>query len=185
MVVVDLGYCPRCGGQLEPCVDSGKHRSCCAVCGFVVYHNPYPVVVTTVVDGDSALFVKRARAPEEGCWSMPGGYLEVDEPLEAGAARELAEETNIEASPTDLQFVGTSYKPLGGERAIVEIIFAVPREKTNGEPVARDDAAEVRFWTREEIEANPPQLRAGNTQPILWAIDTMGTGKGDYEPPLW
>lgn len=175
MVGVDLGYCPRCGGRLEACEDGGKHRLRCTVCGFVVYHNPYPVVVATVVDGDRALFVKRARAPEAGCWSMPGECLEVDEPLEVGAARGLAEETGVEVAPSDLTFVGTGYEPLGEGQAIVEIIFAAPKEKTNGQPVPGDDDAEVRFWTREEIAEDPPELRAGDTAPILWAIDTLGS----------
>lgn len=127
MVEVDLGFCPRCGGQLGPCEGQGSHRSCCTVCRFVVYHNPFPVVDATVVDGDRALFVRRVRAPERGCWSLPGGYLEVGERPEAGAAREL----------------------------------------------------------REEIAANPPELRAGDVRPILWAIDTLGDAEGPDGEPLW
>ena len=185
MVVVDLGYCPRCGGQLGPCEGDGTHRSCCTVCGFVVYHNPFPVVNATVVDGDRALFVRRARAPDRGCWSLPGGYLEVDEPPDVGAARELTEETSIEVAPSDLTFVGTGYTHLGEDRSIVELIFAAPIEKTNGRPEPGDDAAEVRFWTRDEIAASPPQLRAGDTRPILWAIDTLGDVEGPNGEPLW
>ena len=193
MVVVDLGFCPRCGGHLGPCEDEGNgggkrkntHRSCCSVCGFVVYHNPFPIVDATVVDGDRALFVKRARAPDRGCWSLPGGYLEVGERLDAGAARELREETGIEVSPSDLTFVGTGYAPLKGDQSIVELLFAAPVERATGHPVAGDDAAEVRFWTREEIAANPPELRAGDIQPILWAIDTLGDAAGPDGEPLW
>lgn len=178
MVVVDLGFCPRCGSPLEPCGGNQLHRSCCTVCEFVAYHNPFPVVVATVVDGDSALFVKRARAPQKGCWSMPGGYMEMDETPEFGAARELAEETGITADPTDLTFVGTDYEKLGDERAVVDLIFAVPIARTDGVPVPSDDAAELRFWSREEIAANPDELRVGDPAPILWAIDTLGEPEG-------
>lgn len=182
MVAVDLGFCPRCGGHLEPCEGGRSHRSCCPVCGFYVYHNPAPVVVATVVDANHALFVKRAKAPEKGCWAMPGGYMEIDEAPDDGAARELAEETGLEADPSDMTFIGTAYEPLGENRGVVDIMFAVPRDLTTGDPVAGDDAAEVRYWTREEIAADPPELRAGDVTPILRAIDTLGTAA---ETPLW
>lgn len=174
MVSVDLGFCPRCGGNLERCTGNERHRSCCAVCGFVVYHNPFPVVVATVIDGDSALFVKRARAPQKNCWSMPGGYMEMDETPEAGAARELEEETGLAVDPAELVFGGTDYERLDGERAVVDLIFAVPLDRTTGDPAAGDDAAELRFWSREEIAAEPSDLRVGNPAPVLWAIDELG-----------
>lgn len=179
---VDVEYCPRCGGKLERCDAPGKRRSCCPVCGHVVYHNPAPVVVATVVDGDHALFVKRANAPEKGCWSMPGGYMEVGESPMAGAARELAEETGIEVAPSELTFVGTDYEPLGEDRGVVSIVFAVPATKVEGEPIPGDDADDLRFWTRAEIEENPAELRAGEVTPILYAIDTLGKAE---DAPLW
>lgn len=182
MVVVDLGYCPHCGGALEECDPPGGHRSCCTVCGSVVYRNPAPVVVATVVDGDGALFVRRARAPDRGCWSMPGGYMEIGESPRDGAARELGEETGIEVDPADLRFVGTDYEPLGEDQGVVSIIFAVPLDKVRGEPIAGDDAAELRFWNRAEIAENPYELRAGDVTPILYAIDTLGKSRN---APLW
>lgn len=183
MVVVDLGFCPRCGSHLEVCEGNRRHQSCCLVCGFVVYHNPFPVVVATVIDGDSALFVKRARAPEKGCWSLPGGYMEMDESPTAGAARELAEETGLDVDPSDLTFVGTGYERLDDRRAVMDIIFAAPLAKARGELAAGDDAADVRFWTRAEIAMDPPELRTGDTTPVLWAIDTLG-GQHSSETPI-
>ena len=40
----------------------------------------------------SLLLIRRAKAPNEGLWSFPGGALELGEPLVAGAERELGEE---------------------------------------------------------------------------------------------
>lgn len=174
MVVLDLGFCPRCGGTLHRAEVDGRPQLQCSVCEFTVYRNPLPVVVVAVVDDDRALFVKRARAPEKGCWSLPGGYLELDEPPQAGAARELREETGLEVDPDDLAFVGTIHEPLDENFVVVDIVFATQLEKTNGEPVAGDDAAELAFWPREEIATDPDALRAGDVTPILWAIDTFG-----------
>lgn len=185
MAVVDPGFCPRCGGHLELCDGNQNHRSCCTVCGFIAYHNPFPVVVGTVIDGDSALFVRRARAPDKGCWSLPGGYMEMDEAPEVGAARELFEETGLAVEPEEMTFVGTGYERIDDRRGAVDIIFAAPIEKAQGQLHAGDDAAEVRFWRRDEIAANPPELRAGEPTPILWAIDNVGKPRRSPGIPLW
>ena len=41
------------------------------------------------------VLVKRLFEPLAGQWSLPGGTLEVGETLEAGIAREIAEETGL------------------------------------------------------------------------------------------
>lgn len=179
MVVLDLGFCPRCGGTLTRAEVDGRPQLQCSVCEFTVFRNPLPVVVVAVVDGDRVLFVKRARAPERGCWSLPGGYLELDEAPQAGAARELREETGLEVDAEDLAFVGTIREPLDEDFVLVDIVFATPLEKTVGDPTAGDDAAELAFWPREEIAADPDVLRAGDVAPILWAIDTFGGDGAD------
>jgi ADP-ribose pyrophosphatase YjhB (NUDIX family) len=46
-------------------------------------------------DGGRVVLVKRGHEPQKGQWSLPGGALEVGETLEAGAAREVLEETGL------------------------------------------------------------------------------------------
>lgn len=48
-----------------------------------------------IVDGDRVVLIKRKYPPLQGRWSLPGGTLEVGEPLEVGVAREMAEETGL------------------------------------------------------------------------------------------
>src|SRR2546421_11217676 len=42
------------------------------------------------------LLVKRRSWPYEGMWAIPGGFVNMDESLEAAAKRELQEETNVQ-----------------------------------------------------------------------------------------
>jgi 8-oxo-dGTP diphosphatase len=48
-----------------------------------------------VPDGGGIVLIKRRFEPLAGQWSLPGGGLEVGETLEAGVAREIAEETGL------------------------------------------------------------------------------------------
>ena len=42
-----------------------------------------------------------------GQWTMPGGHVDdEDDSIEAGAIRELDEETNLKCKATDLQYLG-------------------------------------------------------------------------------
>lgn len=48
-----------------------------------------------IVRDGRLLLVRRRRAPEAGCWSLPGGKVEYLERAEAAIAREAAEEVGV------------------------------------------------------------------------------------------
>ena len=56
---------------------------------------PIVGVGAVVVDDARVLLIKRKYEPLALRWSLPGGALEVGEPLEVGVARELLEETGL------------------------------------------------------------------------------------------
>lgn len=79
--------------QLVPEGDT-RARDVCDACGFVAYQNPLIVVGAVVAEADRVLLCRRAIEPRRGFWTLPAGYLENGETLEAGALREAAEEAN-------------------------------------------------------------------------------------------
>jgi ADP-ribose pyrophosphatase YjhB (NUDIX family) len=48
-----------------------------------------------VLRPDAVLLVRRAKPPNAGAWSLPGGAQEIGETAEAAARRELAEEAGL------------------------------------------------------------------------------------------
>ncbi|MEO1408208.1 MAG: NUDIX domain-containing protein [Pseudomonadota bacterium] len=48
------------------------------------------------------LLIQRLRAPEAGCWGLPGGKIDFGEPAETAVVREIAEELGIDIELTDL-----------------------------------------------------------------------------------
>jgi len=65
------------------------------------YEYPHPAVTTDVViftireNTLKLLLIKRGGEPYQGKWALPGGFVNLDEDLEAGARRELEEETGV------------------------------------------------------------------------------------------
>jgi 8-oxo-dGTP diphosphatase len=61
--------------------------------------SPIVGVGAVVFQGDCVLLVRRAKAPLEGAWSLPGGAVELGETLEEAVVREVAEETGLRVVP--------------------------------------------------------------------------------------
>ena len=65
------------------------------------YEYPHPAVTTDIVIFSlreqqlKLLLIKRAGAPFQGKWALPGGFVRLDEDLESSARRELQEETGV------------------------------------------------------------------------------------------
>jgi ADP-ribose pyrophosphatase YjhB (NUDIX family) len=69
-----------------------RERMICADCGYVLYDNPKIVVGSVARWGERILLCRRAIHPRRGYWTLPAGYLELNESTSAGAEREAWEE---------------------------------------------------------------------------------------------
>ena len=77
--------------------DGDSHeRSVCDQCGYVAYENPKVVVGSVVVHEGKVMLCRRAIEPRRGFWTLPAGYLELQETVEEGARREALEESGAQ-----------------------------------------------------------------------------------------
>ena len=113
------------------------------------YPYPRPAVTTDAVvfalrEGELRVcLVERRKPPFKGRWALPGGFLEMDERAEAGARRELREETGL--APAALEFLG-AYDDPGRDprgRTISLAFFGVVAP--GAEPQGGDDAARAEW----------------------------------------
>lgn len=90
-----IKHCRNCGTAVVFRVpDDGDHnvRAVCPECVTVHYENPLNVVGTVPYLGDQILLCKRNIEPRKGFWTLPAGFMELNETTAQGAARETDEE---------------------------------------------------------------------------------------------
>lgn len=87
-------HCSYCGRAYAP--GAGWPRTC-AGCGNTIWRNPIPVIVTLVPVGAGLLGVRRDIEPKKGKLALPGGFIDFGESWQHAAARELREETGVDA----------------------------------------------------------------------------------------
>jgi ADP-ribose pyrophosphatase YjhB (NUDIX family) len=94
-----IKHCRNCGTSVVYRIpDDGdtKARAICTACTTVHYENPLNVVGTVPVWGDKVLLCKRNIEPRWGKWTLPAGFMELNETVAEGAARETVEESGAE-----------------------------------------------------------------------------------------
>lgn len=108
-------------------------------------------VSAAVFKEDRVLLVERTKPPFDGVWSLPGGHVEFGESLANAAARELKEETGIDAeltAPFDwLEIIN----PAGGANPSHYVLAVFAGQWRSGVAAASDDARSVTWAAIEEL----------------------------------
>jgi 8-oxo-dGTP diphosphatase len=114
---------------------------------------PYLAVSAAIFRDDKVLIVRRARAPADGVYTLPGGVVEIGESLREALVREVHEETML-----TIELVA-----LAGEREVIVrddagnverhfVILAFAARWTSGEVVLNEELAEARWMRPADIE---------------------------------
>ena len=114
-----LVYCSQCGEKNLFSEIDGNKRYHCNKCKSIHYQNPKPTATLIVPKHNQVLFVRRAYEPAKGCWSLPGGFLELGETLEEGALRELKEETNLKGEVSKLLGTCSHFNSIFGDVLLI------------------------------------------------------------------
>ena len=120
------------------------------------YEYPHPAVTTDVVIFTvrektlKLLLVKRAGEPYQGKWALPGGFVRLDEDLEATARRELEEETGVSGVYLEQLYTFGRVDRDPRERVITVAYYAlIPSDKV--ELKATTDAEAVGWFSMDEL----------------------------------
>jgi 8-oxo-dGTP diphosphatase len=112
------------------------------------------VVIFTILDSAlKVLLIKRKHWPHEGMWAIPGGFVDMDEGLQAAAYRELCEETGLGGEDVYLEQLYTFGDPGRDPRtrvitvAYFALIGADKLHLAGGRLHAADDAADVGWFS--------------------------------------
>ena len=137
-------FCPACAAPLEEKEEAGRLRPVCSKCGKIVFYDP-KVAATCIVEREGkVLMVRRGNQPGYGLWSMPGGYVDLGEVVEAAAAREVVEETGLGVETGHL--VG-----IFSEAGHPVIVAAFSAEEKGGNLETGPEALDVCFFSPDAL----------------------------------
>lgn len=102
-----MNYCSHCGAPITLLIppDDNRLRHVCTACRTVHYQNPKVVAGCIPEYEGKVLLCKRAIEPRSGYWTLPAGYMELEETSLEAAVRETLEEANARVKVLDLYAV--------------------------------------------------------------------------------
>lgn len=143
-------YCPYCG-EKDSLVFNDIKIFKCSKCGRTYFTNPASAVGVIIDTPNGIVFVERAMEPKKGYIDMPGGFCEPYEKVEDAAVREVLEETNIKLNNIKFLISGPNEYVYDGIMYVTSDIFFYTKLDYTPEVKADDDAANVIFIKREDI----------------------------------
>jgi 8-oxo-dGTP diphosphatase len=134
-------------------------------------------VVFGLDDGElKMLLIQRALEPFKGRWALPGGFVRVEETLDAAARRELAEETGLRnVFLEQLYTVGTVDRD--PRERVVSVAYYALVKLSDHDAKAATDAAEAQWFPLSKL----PKLAFDHAEIVDLARARL-QGKVRYEP---
>jgi ADP-ribose pyrophosphatase YjhB (NUDIX family) len=149
-----MKFCPLCGSPTEVRIPEGdsRLRSVCTGCDVIHYVNPKMVLGTIPVWGNQVLLCRRAIEPRLGLWTLPAGFMEINESTGEGAMRETMEEAGARVE------LGALFSLFDIPHVDQVHLFYLARLQ-DLDFAAGPESLEVRLFTEEEIPWNQIAFR--------------------------
>lgn len=133
---------------------------------------PYLAVSAAIIRGGKVLVVRRARRPALNLYTLPGGAVELGEPLIDAVVREVREETSLSVEPV----------ALAGHREVIArdaqgrverhfVILCFAARWLAGEPILNDELDDARWVDPSELGAY--RTTAGLTEIVAAAATVL------------
>lgn len=120
------------------------------------------------------LLIKRKQWPFEGKWAIPGGFVQINESLEAAALRELEEETGVkDVYLEQLKSFGDPDRDPRMRVITVSYFALLPSTQINVQ--AASDAEEAKWFSVEDV----PELAFDHAKILEYALERL-RGKVRY-----
>lgn len=144
-----MKFCSECGGTTETLIPEGdsRLREVCSTCKTIHYVNPKMVLGTIPAWGDQVLLCRRAIEPRYGLWTLPAGFMEVEESTANGAMRETMEEAGARIE------LGSLFSVFDIPHVNQVHLFYLAQLK-DLEFAAGPESLEVKLFTEDEIPWN-------------------------------
>lgn len=118
---------------------------------------PQLAVSASIFRDGRVLLIQRAHPPAKGSWSVPGGRVELGEPLHVALAREVMEETGLEIEILGLAGWREVLPANSGGKHFVVMSFAA--RWVAGEPVLNGECSDFAWLPPDAL--GPRQLTPG------------------------
>ena len=128
-------------------------------------------------DGElKVLLIERALEPFKGSWALPGGFVRVDETLDAAARRELAEEAGLKDVFLEQLYTFGTVDRDPRERVVSVAYYALVK-LADFSTKAATDAADARWFAVSQV----PKLAFDHAEILAAALARL-KGKVRYQP---
>jgi ADP-ribose pyrophosphatase YjhB (NUDIX family) len=169
-------FCPACGAPAAAA--AGVSPFICHQCAFHYHFNAAVAAAVFVLRSDGqALFVRRANDPARGRLAPPGGFVDIGEPVEAAARREVREEVGLELAdvtflcsrPNEYHYKAVTYPVIDmffvghaldahRARALDEVdgfVWIAPEDVSPEEIAFPSMRSALAFWREQRAAAGP------------------------------
>lgn len=143
----EIRFCPYCGTSIIHENIYGENRPTCPDCHWVHYSDPKVAAASLVIKDQQVLLVQRIYEPDEGCWSLPAGFVNAYEDAAHAAERECFEETGIKIQAVELIKVYTGREHKNG----ADIVLVYRGIFSGGKICAGDDASQAAFFPLDKL----------------------------------